>query len=99
MSDLLQKGFLMGLGAAISGKKKLKDKLNYLVENDQLTKQQAKDMFSEFAAQGEIKASEWSQKQEKEWNKVIDDLGLVSKAELRELEFRIQKLEEKITEE
>ncbi|WP_077623511.1 phasin family protein [Sediminibacillus massiliensis] len=94
MSDMLKKGFLLGLGAAISGKEKMEKMLNDLVENDQLTPQQAREMFREFISKGETKASQWSRQQNEQWDKIIDDVGLVSKKEFKELEARIRRLEE-----
>lgn len=55
MSDYLKKGFLLGLGAAISGKEKLDQKLKELVDKNELTQEQAKTVMKNFIEKGEMK--------------------------------------------
>ncbi|SDK16538.1 phasin family protein [Sediminibacillus albus] len=93
MNDLLKKGFLLGLGAAVSGREKLQKKLDELVANDELTAKQAKEMLRQFVEKGEAKTAEWTDQQNNQKNKMIDDLGIATKQELKELELRIQRLE------
>ncbi|SDM51368.1 phasin family protein [Sediminibacillus halophilus] len=93
MSDLLKRGFLLGLGAAVLGKESLKKKLDEMVANDELTVKQAREMLRKFTERGESKAAEWSEQQDEQKNKIIDELGIATKEELKELEVRLQQLE------
>ena len=93
MSDYLKKGFLLGLGAAISGKEKLEKKLNDLVEKNELSQDQAKQVMNNFIDKGEMKKDEWSQKQAEQTQKMADDLGLATKDDIAALNKRITELE------
>lgn len=96
MSDYLKKGFLLGLGAAISGKEKLEQKLNDLVAKNEISQDQAKQVMSNFIEKGETKKDEWSQKQVEQTQKMADDLGLATKDDIAALNKRITELEVKL---
>ena len=96
MSDYLKKGFLLGLGAAVSGKEKLEQKLNELVEKNELSQDQAKQVMNKFIEKGEMKKDEWSQKQVKQTEKMADDLGFATKEDIDALNKRITELEVKL---
>ncbi|MFD1852235.1 phasin family protein [Oceanobacillus bengalensis] len=97
MSDYLKKGFLLGLGAAVSGKEKLEQKLKELVDKNELSQEQAKSMMNDFIEKGDSKKEEWSQKQKEQMLKMAKELGLATKDDVDELRKRINDLEMKIT--
>ncbi|MEW9676350.1 hypothetical protein ABRT01_09245 [Lentibacillus sp. L22] len=96
MGDLLRKGFLLGLGAAVSGKEKLEEKLKDLVDKNELTQEQARTVMNNFIEKGESKKSEWSTKQQNQTEKMLKDLGIATKEDMEVLRSRINDLEEKI---
>ncbi|WP_405097617.1 phasin family protein [Oceanobacillus sp. FSL H7-0719] len=96
MSDYLKKGFLLGLGAAISGKEKLEKKLTDLVDKNEISQEQAKQVMNNFIEKGEMKKDEWSEKQQEQAQKRAADLGLATKEDIAELEARIAALEIKL---
>jgi len=96
MNDFLKKGFLLGLGAAVSGKEKLESKLKELVEENELTQEQAKTVMRNFVEKGEMKKDEWGVKQQEQTKKMVEDLGVATKEDINELRARITELEEKI---
>ena len=98
MGDYLKKGFLLGLGAAISGKEKLEKKLDELVSKNEITREEAKSMMQNFVEKGETKTEDWSQKQKEQMKKSAEEIGLATKEEVQELKQRITKLEEKLAE-
>ncbi|MBP1969814.1 polyhydroxyalkanoate synthesis regulator phasin [Virgibacillus natechei] len=98
MGDTLKKGFLLGLGAAVSGKEKLDSKLKELVDKNELTVDQAKSVMNDFVNKGEMKKDEWSTKQYEQTNGIAKDLGLATKEDINELRARITELEEKLHE-
>lgn len=98
MSDYLKKGFLLGLGAAISGKEKLDEMLKDLVEKNELTKDQAKSMMQQFIDKGDSKKEEWNDKQKDQIREWAKEYGLATKEDVAALIARIEALEEKITE-
>ncbi|WP_164667532.1 phasin family protein [Virgibacillus doumboii] len=96
MSDFLKKGFLLGLGAAVSGKEKLDKKLKELVEKNELTQEQARTVMRNFVEKGEMKTDEWNTRQYEQTQDLAKDLGLATKEDINELRARITELEEKL---
>ncbi|MFC2948958.1 phasin family protein [Virgibacillus sediminis] len=96
MSDTLRKGFLLGLGAAISGKEKLDTKLKEMVDKNELTQEQAKTMMDSFVVKGEMKRDEWNSKQYDQTRKLAKDLGLATKEDINELRARLTQIEAKL---
>ncbi|MBP1948910.1 phasin family protein [Virgibacillus litoralis] len=99
MSDILRKGFLLGLGAAVSGKEKLDRKLQELVDKNELSQEQARTVMRNFVEKGEMKTDEWSTKQFEQTQDMAKELGIATKEEINELRARISVLEEKLDEE
>ncbi|WP_087973678.1 phasin family protein [Oceanobacillus rekensis] len=98
MSDYLKKGFLLGLGAAVSGKEKLSQKLKELVDKNELTQEQAKTMMQNFIDKGGMKKEEWSTKNYEQMSKKATEYGLATKEDINELRARLTELEEKLAE-
>lgn len=96
MSDFLKKGFLLGLGAAVSGKEKLDFKLKELVDKNELSQEQARTVMRNFVDKGEMKTDEWSTKQFEQTQTMAKDLGLATKEDINEIRARITELEEKL---
>lgn len=97
MSDYLKKGFLLGLGAAISGKEMLERKLKELVDKNELSQDQAKAMMENFIDKGEAKKEEWSEKQNDQIIKMAKEMGIATKEEVDELRKRVIELELKLS--
>ncbi|AIF44714.1 phasin family protein [Virgibacillus sp. SK37] len=98
MNELLKKGFLLGLGAAVTSKEKFDQKLKELVDKNELTQDEARTVLQSFTDKGEMKKDEWSVKQFEQTQKMAKDLGLATKEDINELRARITELEEKIGE-
>ncbi|UJL46028.1 hypothetical protein KFZ58_16940 [Virgibacillus sp. NKC19-16] len=96
MADTLKKGFLLGIGAAVSGKEKLDSKLSELVEKNELTSEQARTVMNNFIEKGEMKKDEWSTKQFEQTQGMAKDFGLATKEDINELRARITELEAKL---
>ncbi|ASN07276.1 hypothetical protein CFK40_02830 [Virgibacillus necropolis] len=96
MSDFLKKGFLLGLGAAVSSKERLDKKLKELVEKNELTREQARTVMQNFLDKGESTKDEWSTKQYEQTKEMAKDLGLATKDDVNELQARIAELESKL---
>ncbi|WP_099159345.1 phasin family protein [Virgibacillus ndiopensis] len=94
--SLLKKGFLLGLGAAVSGKEKLSKMLNEQVEKNELTPEQAREVMRKFIEKGEMKKDEWSTKQYDQTQKMAKDLGLATKEDIDALQNRMKELETKV---
>ncbi|MFD2762071.1 phasin family protein [Lentibacillus juripiscarius] len=95
MSDFLKKGFLLGLGAALTGKEKLEQKLQELVDKGELSQDQARSVLKNFTEKGEWKTEEWNAKREEQMRELANDLGLATKEDISKMEARIAELETK----
>ncbi|CDQ18768.1 Polyhydroxyalkanoate synthesis regulator phasin [Halobacillus karajensis] len=97
MSDLLKKGFHLGLGAAISGKERFEKMVNEMVKSGEISPSQAKTMvnnwMSTWISKGETKDKEWNEQAKVKFQDQMKELGFVSKEEYEKLEARVQKLE------
>ncbi|MFZ3578538.1 phasin family protein [Virgibacillus sp. DJP39] len=96
MSDFLKKGFLLGLGAAVSSKEKLDKKLKELVDKNELTREQARTVMQNFVDKGESTKEGWSAKQYEETQGMAKELGLATKEDINELRERLSEIETKL---
>ncbi|GLO67716.1 hypothetical protein M3E13_02375 [Oceanobacillus kimchii] len=97
MSDYLRKGFLLGLGAAVSGKEKFDKKLKELVEKNELTQEQAKTVMDNFIEKGGMKKEEWDAKQHKQTQQLAKDYGIATVEDIQEIRARLTELEDKLS--
>ncbi|MFC0525164.1 phasin family protein [Pontibacillus salicampi] len=96
MSDLLKKGFYIGLGAAVSGKERAQRMLDELVDKGQVTPKEAKEMLNSFKEKGEKQNEKWTNQSEGYFRNMIQELGFVTKEDYQVLESRIEALEEQL---
>jgi len=96
MSDYLRKGFLLGLGAAVSGKEKFDKKLKELVDKNELTQEQAKSVMDKFIEKGGSKKDEWDAKQQQQTQKLAKEYGIATVEDVQELRARVTQLEDKL---
>ncbi|MFS0750249.1 phasin family protein [Oceanobacillus sp. 1P07AA] len=97
MSDYLRKGFLLGLGAAVSGKEKFDKKLKELVDKNELTQEQAKTVMDNFIEKGGMKKEEWDAKQHQQTHKLAKDYGIATVEDIQEIHARLTELEDKLS--
>ncbi|MFA9557484.1 phasin family protein [Evansella sp. AB-rgal1] len=98
MNDLLKKGFLLGLGAAVASKEKVEKYFQDLVEKGKLTPKEAEELFDSLVKKGEETGERWNRRSKEKVRSMINDLELevVSKDEFDELKQRVVALEKKI---
>lgn len=96
MSDYLRKGFLLGLGAAVSGKEKFEQKVKELVEKNELTQEQARTVLDNFMEKGSSKKDEWDEKSREKKKELARESGLATTDDIDELRARINVLEDKL---
>ncbi|WP_200410958.1 phasin family protein [Virgibacillus salexigens] len=99
MNDVLKKGFLLGLGAAVTSKEKFESKVKQLVDKNELTQEQARTVLQNFVDKGEMKKDEWNSQQYEQTQKLAKEFRLATKEDIDELRARITELESKLEEE
>ncbi len=96
VNEVLKKGFLLGIGAAVTSKEKLDQRLKALVDKNELSQDEARSVMQTYMDKGEMKKDEWSAKQYEQTQKMAKDLGLATKEDINELRARITELETKL---
>ncbi|MDY0394283.1 phasin family protein [Virgibacillus halophilus] len=96
MADFIRNGFLLGLGAALAGKEKLQQKLNELVEKNELSKDQARQLMDSFIEKGQNQTDVWDEERREQMKKLGEELSLATKDDIAALKERISVLERKL---
>lgn len=99
MSDLLRKGFMIGLGAALSSKEKAEKMIDELIQKGQVSPGEARDMMEQLYEKGEQHNQQWGAQSKEYFKKNIQELGFVTKEEYHALELRLEKLENQMNQE
>src|SRR5699024_755172 len=95
MNGVVRKEYLLGIGAAVSGKERWEKILNDLVEKNEVTQEQAKTVMKSYIEKGETKTEEWTSKQETKIRSLAEDMGVETKKDIDELHAKIRELEDK----
>lgn len=93
MNDLLKKGFLLGLGVAITSKEKVENYVDELVNKGQIAPGEAKQMIQELIEKGEQTESELDDDVRQKIKLFLHSNGFVTLEEHQDLEKRVQLLE------
>ncbi|WP_096440177.1 phasin family protein [Alteribacter populi] len=96
MSDLLKKGFLLGLGAAVTSKEKAEKYFQELVVKGKVTPDEANEMIDSFVKKGAETEETWNRRTKERAQQIFKDLDLASKTELTALESRVKELEQRL---
>lgn len=97
MFDFIRKSLLFGVGAVTITKEKAEKIVNELVEKGQVSKGEASKLINDLVDKGEQERKAISDTVKGEIEKLKRDIGIVDKNKLDELEKRIIRLEELIT--
>ncbi|MDR3568692.1 MAG: hypothetical protein P4L43_11760 [Syntrophobacteraceae bacterium] len=98
MFDLLKKGVLAGLGAAVLTRDKILEATRNLVEEGKLSSDEAETLTDELIKSGEKEWEEAGAKIHSSFRKVSESLEVVRKKEFLELLARVETLEQRLGE-
>jgi polyhydroxyalkanoate synthesis regulator phasin len=93
MMDFIKKGLAFGLGLAVTSKEQAEKLVNEMVKKGELSKEESKEMIHQLIQRGEQEKNELKLIMRDQLKKMIDELNLASKDDIRRLEQRIQNLE------
>ncbi|GAW91815.1 phasin family protein [Calderihabitans maritimus] len=96
MLEWLRKGFLLGLGAMSLTREKAEQLVEDLVKKGQVSTDEAKQFVEQLVERGREEREQLRGTVQSEVQKVRDELGLVTRKELEELEARVKALEERL---
>lgn len=94
MSDLLRKAINLGVGLAVASKEKIEQYADELVAKGELGKNESKDFVNQLIRKGEEQRNEMKGVVREQVSKVLAELDIATRQELRRLEVRIAALEE-----
>lgn len=93
MSDLLKKAVQLGLGLAVASKEKIEQFADELVAKGELGKSESRDFVNQLMKKGEEQRDEIKGMVREQVAKVLAELDIATRQDLRRLETRIAALE------
>jgi polyhydroxyalkanoate synthesis regulator phasin len=93
--SILKKGLAFGLGLAIASKEQVEKIIDELVKKGELSLDESKEVIDQWKQQTEARKTEVQRLVREQIKQVIDKLDLATKEEVRQLEERIRRLEER----
>ena len=94
--DLIERVFLLGLGAAALSKDRAQEVVEEFVHRGQLTRDEGRDVVDKLMARSREEARSAAKKADSSLQGAYRDLGLVGKRELEDLDFRLRQLEHRL---
>ena len=85
MANLLEKGLLIGIGLLSMTREKAQDIIDDLSNEGNLQKSEAKEWVDQLSDRGEEERQALRKLIREEMKKVLDEMGLVTKEDLKEL--------------
>jgi polyhydroxyalkanoate synthesis regulator phasin len=85
MTNLLEKGFLAGIGLLSMTREKAQDLIDELSQEGELQKSEAKQWVDQLSDRGEEERQALRKLIRDEMKKVLDEMGLVTKEDIKEL--------------
>ena len=94
--DIFKRSILLGLGLITLTKEKTEEFLKELMEKGKMSKDEAQNFLNELIEKGKIHKDGLKAEIKEELQKIIKELNLVTRDELKLLENRLNELENKI---
>ncbi|WP_428908235.1 phasin family protein [Niallia sp. Krafla_26] len=94
--DLLKQFFTLGLGAAVITKEQVEKTVDTLVKKGEVSASESKELVNQWIEKGEQARQEMDDIVKTRMNQMLSNLDLVTKEEYRDLERRIEVLENQL---
>ena len=94
--DLIERAFLIGMGAAALTKDRVQSIVDELMRRGQLSGEEGKDMVEKLVARSREEVRTALQRADSSMQGTYRNLGLVTKRELEDVDFRVRQLEHRI---
>ena len=95
MKDLLKKGLALGFGVAVASKEQIEKVVDDLVKKGEVSTAESKELVNELIVKGEEGQKELQRVIREQFNKLLSELNIPTKEEIKRLEERLAKLESK----
>lgn len=94
--DLIERVFLLGLGAAALSKDRLQEVVEELVRRGQISSDEGREMVDSLVTRSREEARSAAKKADSSLQGAYREMGLVTKREVEDLDFRLRQLEHRI---
>jgi len=94
--ELIEKTFLAGMGAAALTKDRVQELVEDLVRRGQLSSDEGRDVVEKLLARSREEARSMLKRADSSLQGAYHDIGLTTKRELEDLEFRLRQLEMRV---
>jgi polyhydroxyalkanoate synthesis regulator phasin len=94
--DLIEKTFLAGMGAAALTKDRLQELVEEFVKRGQLSSEEGRDVVDRVMTRSREEARTVLKKADSSLQSAYRDIGLTTKRELEDLDFRLRQLEMRV---
>ena len=95
--DLIERTFLVGVGAAAFTKDRVQELVEEFVRRGQLSSEEGREMVDKLVARSRDEARSAMKKADSSLHGALRDMGLSTKREVEDLEGRIRQLEHRIS--
>jgi polyhydroxyalkanoate synthesis regulator phasin len=95
--DLIERTFLVGVGAAAFTKDRVQELVEEFVRRGQLSSEEGREMVDKLVARSRDEARSAMKKADSSLHGALRDMGLSTKREVEDLEARIRQLEHRIS--
>jgi polyhydroxyalkanoate synthesis regulator phasin len=94
--DLIERTFLVGVGAAALTKERVQGLVEEFVRRGQLTGDEGREMVERLVARSKTEAQSVLKKADSSLHGAYRDMGLAARRDLEDLDFRLRQLEHRI---
>lgn len=95
MKDLLKKGLALGFGVAVFSKEQIEKVVDDLVKKGEVSTAESKELVNELIAKGEEEQKELQRVIREQFNKLLSEINIPTKEDIKRLEERLSRLESK----
>ncbi len=96
LRDLIDRTFLAGMGAAALTKDRVQELVEEFIRKGQLSTDEGRDVVDRLVARSRDEARAVLKKADASLHGAYQDLGLTTKGELEDMEFRLRQLEHRV---
>ena len=96
LSDMFEKVFLLGVGAASLTKEKIQDLVDELVKRGQLTKEEGEELLDKAAGSAREQGTSIVEKASDTYQDTLRLMGIAAREQIEQLEHRMSVLEAKV---
>jgi len=94
--DLIERTFLVGVGAAAFTKDRVQELVDEFVRRGELSSEEGRDLIDKLVARTRDEARSAVKRADSSIQSAMHELGLVSRREVEELEVRLRRLEHRV---